>query len=202
MKSHSPSIIGGMLLVIGGVLGACSSPGSAGPATGGSSSAVSEGSSSTVATSATALVTTPPAGTSSSQVGSDEPSNHPTMSEAPAAFLVLGGNRFAGEVGGFTFGTSGQDAPWLPASALDRIDLAAGSKVRVELDGRAAIAAWTARIATAADTTADNVTGLAEDDGPTAEFAAPAKGDWVLSLTITYGEGRGSGAYYWELGVR
>ena len=75
----------------------------------------------------------------------------------------------------------------------------AGAELRVELDDRATIQDWTARIATAADVTADAVAGLAEGRRPVPVFDAPGAGDWVVSVTITYGQGLGSGAYYWHL---
>ncbi len=123
----------------------------------------------------------------------------PAVSDAPLATLVIGAQRHPGEVGGFTFGRFSDSAPWLPATALDTVRVRAGTELRVELDDRATMQDWTARIATAADVTADAVTGLASGVGPAAAFAAPSSGDWVVSVTITYGEGLGSGAYYWHL---
>ncbi len=121
------------------------------------------------------------------------------MSDAPLAILVVGAQRHPGEVGGFTFGRLSDSAPWLPATALDTVQVRDGTKLRVELDERATIKDWTARIATAADVTADAVAGLASGVGPAAAFTAPGSGDWVVSVTITYGQGLGSGAYYWHL---
>ena len=121
------------------------------------------------------------------------------VSNAPLAFLVIGTDRHTGKVGGFTFGRYSESAPWLPATALDSINVASGAELRVELDERGTIEGWTARIATAADVTADAVASLGEGVGPVAAFDAPAAGDWVVSVTITYGGGLGSGAYFWHL---
>jgi hypothetical protein len=127
------------------------------------------------------------------------PASPAAVSNAPVAFLVIGTDPHPGEVGGYTFGRFSDSAPWLPATALDAINVASGAELRVELDERATIEAWAARIATAADVTADAVAGLSEGPGPAAAFNAPAAGDWVVSVTITYGGGLGSGAYFWHL---
>jgi hypothetical protein len=127
------------------------------------------------------------------------PATPAAASNAPFAFLVIGTDRHTGNVGGFTFGRYSESAPWLPATALDSIEVASGAELRVELDERATIDGWAARIATAADVSADAVVGFAEGGGQAAAFDAPAAGDWVVSVTITYGNGLGSGAYFWHL---
>ena len=123
------------------------------------------------------------------------------VSDAPLATLVVAGQRHPGEVGGFTFGRFSESAPWLPATALEAIRVEAGTELRVELDERASVKDWSARTATAADVTADAVKGLASGTGPVGVFTAPEAGDWVVSVTITYGDGLGSAAYYWHLRV-
>ena len=140
-----------------------------------------------------------PAPTPTVALESVVPATPAAVSNAPLAFLVIGADRHTGKIGGFTFGRYSESAPWLPAPALDPIDVASGAELRVELDTRGTIDGWAARIATAADLTADAVVGLAEGRGPAAAFVAPAAGDWVVSVTITYGGGLGSGAYFWHL---
>ena len=159
---------------------------------------VAGGCSATPPTPSARAVATPAASTSGTL---SAPPPTPAASIAPLATLVIGAQRHPGEVGGFTFGRFSESAPWLPATALDTVQARAGTELRVELDDRATMQDWTARIATAADVTADAVTGLASGVGPAAAFTAPPSGDWVVSLTITYGEGLGSGAYYWHLTV-
>lgn len=130
---------------------------------------------------------------------SDAPTPSRPPSEAPVATLVVSGNRFAGEVGGFTFGPHTDSAPWLPATAIDTVRIGDGAEPTIELDDRATIAGWTLRLADASDVTADDVAGLAEGSGPPISFRAPPAGDWVLSASITYGSGAGDGTYYWHL---
>lgn len=125
----------------------------------------------------------------------------PAISDAPLAFLLVGGERFPGEVGGFTFGPYTQSAPWLPARALDTVALEPGADVRIVLDDRAAIEAWSARLAAADDVTGDAVAQLASGSGMVAAFAAPGAGDWVLAISITYTGGRGDGIYFWHVVV-
>ena len=122
--------------------------------------------------------------------------------EAPVAWLIADGDRFPGAIGGYVFGTSSSSAPWLPATALSPVTVAAGTTLAVELDDRATIASWGARYAAASDTTGDRLRGLGEAPGPPIEFAAPPAGTWVVSVVITYGGGLGDGAYYWHLVVQ
>jgi hypothetical protein len=123
-----------------------------------------------------------------------------SSNEAPAATLIVGGAAFPGEVGGFDFGTYTQSAPWLPAVALDRVEIVDGSSLRIELDRRATIAEWAASYAPADEPAGDGLIGLGSGDG-NAQFDAPPPGDWVLSVTVVYGDGAGTGAYYWHIVV-
>jgi len=182
-------LVGGlMVMAIGLVAGGCSAtppPSTDPPPRASSPSAVAAVS--TPAASASEIVLSPP------------PPKPAGVSDAPLATLVIGAQRYPGEVGGFTFGRFSESAPWLPATALDTVQVRAGTELRVELDDRATMKDWTARVAIAADVTADAVSGLASGIGPAAAFIAPRSGDWVVSVTITYGQGLGSGAYYWHL---
>lgn len=148
---------------------------------------------------------TPPIGTPATRTSEPSAAAGATdrqPDEVPVAWLIAEGDRDPGAIGGYVFGTSSSSAPWLPATALRRVTVAAGTTLAVELDDRATIASWGARYAAAADPTGDRLTGLGEATGPPIEFAAPPTGDWVVSVVITYGGGRGDGAYYWHLVVR
>ena len=157
------------------------------------------------ATAGAARTTSPTPEPSPSNPGESAPSpgspSVPAISDAPLAFLVVGEQRYPGEVGGFTFGPYTQSAPWLPARALDAVALEPGTDVRIVLDERAAIEAWSARLATADDVTGDAVAQLASGDGVVGAFAVPAAGDWVLAVSITYARGLGDGIYFWHLVV-
>lgn len=140
--------------------------------------------------------TTSPAASAATPAAASPPSF-----DAPAATMVVGGRRVAGEVGGYTWRAYSQSAPWLPAGALETVTVAAGERLAIELAGGAIVESWTASAATAADASGDVLTGLGAG-GATIRFAAPAAGDWVVAVTIVYGGGLGSGAYYWHLVTR
>jgi hypothetical protein len=123
----------------------------------------------------------------------------PVWNEAPLATLVVDdAERYPGEAGGFDFGGYTQSAPWLPATALDRVEVAAGADLRVELDERATVAEWAASYAAADDPTGDEVVGLGSGAAG-ATFDGPPAGAWVVSVTVVYGGGAGTAAYYWHV---
>lgn len=181
-----------VVVAIAFVVGACSrtAPPTAQPTAGRPSATASD---------SMGAATTTPTAPASGTAETVQPPTPAAVSDAPVAVLVIGADRDPGKVGGFTFGRSTDSAPWLPATALDTVRVQARTELRVELDDRATIQDWAARIATAADVTADDVRGLGGGLGPIAVFGAPGAGDWVVSVTITYGQGLGSGAYYWHL---
>jgi hypothetical protein len=147
----------------------------------------------------------PPAPTAASEPSPDvAPSpdqRSDSAGEAPVAWLVLGAERHAGEIGGYVFGRSSSSAPWLPATALDAVTVPAGATAAVELDARATVAAWRAQYSAAGDTTGDALTTLGEGTGPAVRLPLPPPGEWVVSVVVTYGDGLGDGAYYWRLVV-
>lgn len=189
MTMSARRVSGVLVVAIGFAAGACSAttPPSADPP------------SPTPSASTVVALATPAASATEPAESPTPPPTPAAVSNAPLAVLVIGPDRHPGEVGGFTFGRFSESAPWLPATALETVQVRAGTELRVELDDRATIKDWAVRVATADDVTADAVNGLAEGVGPAASFAAAAPGDWVVSVTITYGDGLGSGAYYWHL---
>jgi hypothetical protein len=124
----------------------------------------------------------------------------PTLEAPPIASLVIGGRSFKGTIGGYSWKTHGDAAPWLPATALDAIQVAAGASVSVKLNG-AAVAGWTARMARASDTSGHDLTPLGEGHG-LISFSGPRSGSWVISVAIQYTDDLGDGSYYWRLDVR
>ncbi len=123
-----------------------------------------------------------------------------SLDQAPVATLIVDGGAFPGEVGGFDFGTYSQSAPWLPAAALDRVEIVDGASLRVELDRRATSAEWAAGYAPADEPAGDGLVALGSGAG-NAQFDAPPPGNWVVSVTIVYGDAAGTGAYYWHVVV-
>lgn len=124
-----------------------------------------------------------------------------TATAPPTAELVVDGRRYAGTVGGYTWGTYSQSAPWHPATGLPAITVRAGAGLTAELDGGVGrIESWAALIADAADTTGDETVVLGSG-GATVSLDGPPAGDWVLELRVIYADGAGDGAYYWHVVV-
>jgi hypothetical protein len=146
-----------------------------------------------------------------SQVGSSaSPSGAvTTQSGGPplAVMTVDGGGRHEGELGTFVYRGSGTDAPWLPATALDSVAVKPDSRLTVRLGDQGLIGPWSATIAPAGDDQAERAQLLAREGTvgglrESIELPAPPPGAWVLMADLNYGDGSGSGAYYWLVDVR
>jgi hypothetical protein len=121
--------------------------------------------------------------------------------EPPLAELVIDGDRYPGEVGGYTWDGYSQSAPWLPAAGLSPIDVPADAPLSVELaSGETGIASWTAQVADATDQAAATTRSLGAGE-TTVDVVGPGSGAWVMEVRVTYADGRGDGAYYWQLVV-
>jgi hypothetical protein len=148
---------------------------------------------------------TPSAATPTVEPSTPEPSvptasAEPTLEPPPIAMLMIGGHAYPGKIGGYTWKSHGDAAPWLPARALDPVSASARSHVTVKLDG-ATVAHWTATMARASDTGGTNPTGIGEG-ARTISFDGPRSGSWVVSVAVEYAGDLGDGAYYWRLDVR
>ena len=147
------------------------------------------------AASATASLAIPSTGSSTT---SDRPA--PSRGEPPQATLAAeGGDPVAGTLGSFTWGDGGSDSPWLPGAP---IAVAPGEPLTVHLADDVPIVDWTAKRDAA--TTADGIGAVAIATGGAALVSFPAlpPGAWSVQLVITFGDGLGSGAYYWTVTVR
>ena len=151
-----------------------------------------------------------PAGSASDTApGESTPSSSPSASVAPSpsdleaslepppgAALVSEGASHRGEAGSWAWAGGTSDSPWLPARALERADIAAGT-VTVELDAGVEVESWTAVAAAANDTQGVDVDTLGEGSGtPSFEVAS---GDWVVAVDVRFADGLGSAVYYWHL---
>jgi hypothetical protein len=131
----------------------------------------------------------------------------PTDSQPPGAILAVNGQgNHAGVLGTYVYRGAGSDAPWLAARALSSIGVPAGGRLVVRLADQRLIGAWSARVAPAGDDQGVMVRGLADQPDENArsaviELLAPAPGSWVLAVSLDYGDGSGSGSYFWLVEV-
>ena len=128
------------------------------------------------------------------------PSASADSNAPPALELITDGQRKPGVVGGYTWGTYTQSAPWHPSTGLAPISVPENGELSAELTGPTGIDSWAARVADAADPLALAVRPLGSGAGTVAFFPPPA-GDWVLEIHVVYSGGAGDGAYYWRLVV-
>jgi hypothetical protein len=128
----------------------------------------------------------------------------PTTAVPPEAVLVTGdGAEVTGSLGGYTYGAAGSDSPWLSGSGLPSAAVAAGEPLTIGLTDGSRPASVQAVVASETDPQGEHPTPLSAEPTPTgARVTAPGDGSWVLSVTVEYADGLGSGAYYWRLEVR
>ena len=144
-----------------------------------------------VADSPTPPATSPP-GSAPASAG------EPSLETPPAAALVAAGASHPGEPGSWTWAGVTSDAPWLPAQALVRADVPAGT-VTVTMDEDLEVESWTAVAATADDTQGLELEPLGDGAGqPSFRLAG---GEWVVAVDVRFADGLGSAVYYWHLVV-
>jgi hypothetical protein len=152
-------------------------------------------------TAAISPVSTSPPASPSPTARSTEAATQPdgTLAPPPEATLVAGPTRQPGEPGSWALAGGTSSAPWLPADALDPVQVSPGP-LTIELEGNLDIVAWTAHAATADDTLGGRLTTLDEGTGsPT--FDAPAAGAWVVAVDLRFADNQGSASYYWHVVV-
>jgi hypothetical protein len=93
------------------------------------------------------------------------------------------------------------ERPLATAAGLSPVEVPPAAALSVELaGGQSGVASWTARVADAADPAAATTRPLGSGLTPVA-ITGPGSGAWVMEVRVTYAEGRGDGAYYWQLVV-
>jgi hypothetical protein len=159
----------------------------------------------------TASPPTPTATPGATATASPTPTEaEPTPEAPPPASLVLAdGTEHDGEIGSSCYRGACADGPWLPAPALQRVELGdADDQLLIRLASGFEFVRWTARYAAAGDTQADVIYPL--DDGGAEDgsdlfsevsFDAPPSGEWVLSVGLVFSDEDGDAAYYWYLVV-
>jgi hypothetical protein len=142
-----------------------------------------------------ATPSTEPAVEPSSIIASDVPA---AVDAPPSAALAAeGGDPVIGQLGSYTWGDSGSDAPWLPGSPTH---VASGEPLTVTLQPDVPIAAWRARYVPAGAGDPAGAVGLGEGSGRPV-FGAPAGGPWTVEVAIEFAGGEGTASYFWRLEV-
>ncbi len=152
-----------------------------------------------------------PSPAASEPVGSPPPIPSPVASPPPlpspvaspgtvppdASLIVPDGDPVVGQLGGYTWGDTGSDAPWLPGTPAT-VDGTAPLRFGLSFD--APISDWSARYAPTGDLSPVVSAGL-ERRGAPLEVGPPPPGTWSVAMTVTFAGGRGSATYYWEVEV-
>ena len=181
-------------LVLAGLLAGCDT---GGPSRLGGPSILPSG-----ATPAGFPATAAPGATPSAAVAA-EPTPVPTapLSEPPQALLVgetLPGEPAVGDLGSWTWGETGSDAPWIVSGrgAVAR----PGTPVGVTFSPIVTPPSWVVRWAPITAGGAGDVASASEGTGEV-EFAVPdAAGAWSLQLDARFGTGH-SATWYWRVDV-
>ena len=180
-------------LVLAGLVAGCGTGGS--PPTGGPST-LPAGSSPTVGAS-------PAATPIASAQTTDGPTPVPTaaLSEPPMALLVgdrLPGEPAVGDLGSYTWGDEGSDAPWIVS---DRGAFARpGTPVSITFDPSVEPPAWTVRWAPITAAGAGDVASASQGTDEVT-FAVPDQaGAWSLQVEARFGTGHGA-TWYWRVDV-
>jgi hypothetical protein len=176
-------------LALAGVVVACTGPASSPPATGPIASP-SPSPATAVPVPASSPAAAPPTDVS-------VPSAALLGSPPIARLAVEGGDPIEGQLGTYTWGGGGSDAPWLPGAP---IEVASGEPLEVTFEPLIGVTAWRGRIVPAAATGPAGATVLAEGSGPP-RFEAPSAGAWTLEVQVTFPAGMGAASYAWALTV-
>ncbi len=200
---HVGAAVAAVLITAGCTGGAPPSPANAG------SSALVSAPPSGTGPAATAAATPPltpaPSSATAPPTAGSEPS--PTQAASPAPIpatppvAVLGGldgPAASGQLGSYTWGSGGSDAPWIVGEALGTAT--SGASLDVSLAG-ATPASWTAAWAEVSGGIAGSPSAGASGSGQVAVTAPAKAGDWTLRVTATFGPGHNA-TYFWHLAIK
>jgi hypothetical protein len=122
----------------------------------------------------------------------------PIPATPPVATLRgLGGDPATGELGSYTWGSGGSDAPWIVGKMLGTSP--GGASLDVSLGG-ATPDSWTAAWAEVSGASAGSPSGGVSGSGQVAVRAPAKTGDWSLRVTVTFGPGYNA-TYFWHLTI-
>ena len=114
-----------------------------------------------------------------------------------AALAAEGGDATDGQLGTYTWGDGGSDAPWLPG---ERMAVGAGEPLTVTFRPATAIETWSARAVPASAEGPAGATSLGQGSGAP-RFAAPGAGTWTVEVRAVFANAVGEASYFWQLAV-
>lgn len=130
--------------------------------------------------------------------GPPETTAVPALDGPPAAFAAVeGGDPVAGQLGTYSWGATGSDAPWLPGAP---IRAGAGEILAVVFDRPTGLTSWSARYVPQGQDGPDRALILGQGPPPV-RFALPPSGAWTVELTVVFTEAQGSASYAWAITV-
>ncbi len=123
----------------------------------------------------------------------------PIPAKPPVAVLRgLDGAAATGQLGSYTWGSAGSDAPWITGRVLGTA--APGALLDASLGG-ATPASWTSAWAEVSSGIAGSPSDGASGSGRVGVTAPTKAGDWSLRVTATFGPGHNA-TYFWRLTIK
>jgi hypothetical protein len=114
-----------------------------------------------------------------------------------AALAAEGGDATDGQLGTYTWGDGGSDAPWLPGA---RVAVGTGEPLTVTFRPETAIETWSARSVPATADGPAGATDLGEGSGRP-QYIAPGAGTWTVEVRVVFANAAGKASYFWQLAV-
>jgi hypothetical protein len=152
-----------------------------------------------VSPSVAAPTASPPSTASPSPSPSPSPVIETPAPLPPDAILSLdGGASSVGELGTYTWLSSGSDGPWLPGTP---VRVAPGGAVSVSLEPPVAIAAWSIKLAKPSGTDIGARQIAAGTGTVPIAFTVPAQAG-TISLYVQFAADAGDATYFWALSPR
>ena len=126
-------------------------------------------------------------------------SAYASIAEGPpaAALAAEGGDATDGQLGTYTWGGGGSDAPWLRGA---RMAVGSGEPLSVAFRPETMIEAWTARAVPSTADGPERATALGQGAG-LPRFRSPDAGTWTVEVHVTFPNAAGAASYFWQLAV-
>lgn len=128
---------------------------------------------------------------------SDRASRTAAAGPPVAALAAEGGDPTDGQLGTYTWGDGGSDAPWLRGA---RMVVGTGEPLTVTFRPETTIGTWSARAVPATADGPAGATTLGAGSGQP-RFMAPGDGTWTVEVSVVFGSAAGKASYFWQLAV-